>query len=64
MKDSVLVAWLVTQLVWDVFIWAGCSYVVFWRGRSGWWFLLAIAATYSEVLIKVLRKRYGIPGAE
>jgi len=21
---------------------AGCSYLVFWKGHSGWWFLLAI----------------------
>ena len=30
------------QLVWAVFIIGGCSYIVFWKGHSGWWFALAL----------------------
>jgi hypothetical protein len=27
---------------WDFFLIGGCAYLVFWRGQSGWWFLLAM----------------------
>jgi hypothetical protein len=32
-------------------IWAGTAYVVFWRGESGWWFLLAafVSLMFSSV---------------
>jgi hypothetical protein len=32
-----------TSLIWDLALLAGCSYIVFWRGHSAWWFLLAVA---------------------
>lgn len=26
----------------DAMIIGGCAYIVFWKGHSGWWFVLAI----------------------
>lgn len=31
------------QFMWAVIVLVGCSYVVFWKGQSGWWFVLAVA---------------------
>ena len=56
--DRVLIAWLFTTLLWDCFIWAFFMDMVFWRGYSGWWFLLAIAITNSPALLKALKKRF------
>lgn len=33
--------------LWNIFIIAGCSYVVFWKGHSGLWFALAVAILLS-----------------
>lgn len=33
--------------VLDALILGGCAYVVFWRGASGWWFVLAILLSAS-----------------
>jgi hypothetical protein len=30
------------DLLWAVFVLAGCAYLVFGLGHSGWWFLLAL----------------------
>jgi len=30
------------KLIWSIFIFSACGYVVFFKGESGWWFLLAI----------------------
>jgi hypothetical protein len=40
-----LAAYLIYCIVWDLGIIAGGAYVVFWRGRSGWWLLLALLIT-------------------
>jgi hypothetical protein len=29
-------------------VWGGLSYLVFWRGESAWWFLLAVAMTTTN----------------
>lgn len=29
-------------VLWEAFTLGGCSYLVFWRGESAWWFLLAV----------------------
>lgn len=29
-------------LAYNAAIIGGCAYLVFWRGHSGWWFLLAM----------------------
>jgi hypothetical protein len=33
---------LVCDAVWCLTILAACAYIVFWRGESGWWFVLAL----------------------
>lgn len=30
-------------IAWNIFLFAGCGYVVFGLHESGWWFLLAAA---------------------
>jgi membrane protein YdbS with pleckstrin-like domain len=32
----------VIMIAWALLIVCGCAYVVFWRGESGWWWVLAI----------------------
>jgi 4-hydroxybenzoate polyprenyltransferase len=33
---------LVCDLIWSGGILAGCTYLVFWRDHSGWWYILAV----------------------
>lgn len=33
---------VILHYLWMAFCLVGCAYVVFWKGFSGWWFLLAI----------------------
>lgn len=42
-------ALLITAMVllWDAALLFGCAYLVFWRGESGWWFVLACVLMYS-----------------
>ncbi len=37
--------------LWGIFNIGGCAYLVFWRGNSGWWFLLAILLA-SSITVK------------
>ena len=41
-------------LAFHAFLWGGTAYLVFWRGESGWWFLLTlvVSAMFSNVSIK------------
>lgn len=32
----------IVNAIWNIFIITGCSYVVFFKGYSGWWFLVAV----------------------
>lgn len=41
MKYIVFVAYYLFALL----VILGCGYVVFWRGESGWWFVLAVSLT-------------------
>lgn len=41
MRFTELLSFLILVL-YNVAILGFCSYIVFWRGHSGWWFLLAI----------------------
>lgn len=34
--------YLIYVVLWMGFCIGGCAYLVFWRGESGWWFVLAI----------------------
>lgn len=36
------------QLAWNLFVIGRCSYLVFWRDHSGWWFVLAVALVASK----------------
>lgn len=62
MKDWLLALWVVAQFLFDASVLGFTAYVVFWKGRSGWWFLLAMILCSSESLFKVLRKRFGVEG--
>lgn len=42
MNSTALSVCLFCDFVWSISIMAGCTYIVFWMGHSGWWFLLAI----------------------
>jgi hypothetical protein len=39
--------YLIYIVLWESLTIGGCSYLVFWRGRSGWWFVLAIVLSMS-----------------
>jgi len=60
-SDAVLILWIIIGAAWDVLVFTTTTYLVFWKGHSGWWYILAILLTYSESLFKVLRKRFGLP---
>lgn len=36
------------------FLWGGTAYLVFWRGESGWWFVLTllVSVMFSQVSVK------------
>ena len=34
-------------LPYNAFLISGCAYLVFWKGHSGWWFLLAVVLLKS-----------------
>jgi len=59
--DAILIVWILSSFLWDVFVFAGIGYLVFWRGHSGWWFLFAALLTYTPNLFKALRKRFALP---
>ena len=56
-KDRVLIVWIVCVLLWDIFLFGGTSYLVFYKGFSGWWFVLAVLCGESDTLMKALKKR-------
>lgn len=62
--DGLLAFWIFCGLVWDVLCLGTCTYLVFWKGHSGWWFILAIMASCSYTLMKALQKRFGIEEQE
>ena len=43
--NCIIVSLLV--VAYDAFIISGCAYLVFWKGHSGWWFLLAVVLLKS-----------------
>ena len=53
------ITYLIYIIVFETLIWGGTGYAVFFLGRSGWWFLLALivsSAAYSPY-------HWGIDGA-
>ena len=41
-EDKMSITYLIYIIFWETFVLGGCSYIVFWMGFSGWWFLFAI----------------------
>jgi hypothetical protein len=61
MRDALLAFWLLLDVLWDAVVLGFTAWMVFFRGHSGWWFLLAIICCSSTSLYKALRKRFEIP---
>ena len=59
-KDNFLIAWIICDLIKDIFLLSGSIYLVIWKGCSGWWIVLSIILSASPTLFKVIRKRYEI----
>lgn len=59
-NDTLLVIWLVISLIWDIIVLGTCTYLVFFHGASGWWYVFAFILCGSSSLFKVLRKRFGV----
>lgn len=59
-EDWVLIIWIIATLIWDIFLIGGTAYLVFWKGTSGLWFILAILLGRAPTLYKVLRKKYDV----
>jgi hypothetical protein len=45
MRESVILN--ILAMIWNAFVLAGTTYVVFWKNQSGWWFLLAVILIVS-----------------
>ena len=39
----------VLSFLWAVVIIVGCTYLVFWKGVSAWWYVLALALLNVDV---------------
>lgn len=50
------ITYLIYVLIWDGRIIGGCAYLVFWRGESGCWFLLAVVLSSAALKPKDWRK--------
>lgn len=59
-KDWVLIVWTISLFAWDVLVFGTTTYLVFWKGESGWWFALAILLCMGTTYFDVMKKRYGI----
>lgn len=36
-------------LIWALIIIVGCTYIVFWKGASAWWYVLALALASGDL---------------
>lgn len=61
MGDLILFAWLTLAVLWDIAIFGATGYLVFWRGHSGWWFVIATISCHHTSLYAALRERFGVP---
>jgi len=46
----------VIYYLYVIFLLVGCSYLVFWKGASGWWYLLAVLMSQIAPTITTTRK--------
>lgn len=61
MKDTRLLAvWVVCQFVYDTVLIVGTAYLVFFRGESGWWFLLTMVLVACPTLFKALKQEFAL----
>jgi hypothetical protein len=42
MRILSVITYLIYTIFWEGLCIGGTAYLVFWRGHSGWWFLLAV----------------------
>lgn len=43
---------IILEFLWGVFVIGGCSYLVFFQGASGWWFVLAVIIANVSISTK------------
>lgn len=60
MKDWLLAFWIFCGFTWDIAIIGFAAYVVFWLGRSPWWFVPAVFLSFQPTLFKALAKRFEV----
>jgi hypothetical protein len=58
MKDKTIIAWLICDVLRDIFFIFGSVYLVIWKGCSGWWIVLAIILCQNDLLTEVLKKKH------
>lgn len=54
-NKNILITWVVLAFLWDFFLIGGVTYLVFWKGHSGWWFVLAIVLGLHTTLFDKLK---------
>jgi hypothetical protein len=47
-SNLILIVWLLCDLIWGLVLIGGSVYLIVWKGRSAWWFI--IAAVLSTTL--------------
>ena len=48
MRELAATTYVLCSYAWGVLCLGACTYLVFWEGHSGWWFLLAIFLACDE----------------
>lgn len=43
---------IVLEFLWAVLVIGGCAYLVFFKGASGWWFVLAVIIAQASISTK------------
>lgn len=52
MRPFILALWLFLSFSWDALVFGITTYLVFWQGHSGWWYLLATFLCLQTTVIK------------
>lgn len=53
MTELVRVVFGLAFYAFHLALWAGTAYIVFWRGESGWWFVLTLLVSMLFSSVKV-----------